>query len=226
METVYFYSPGSCSLAGIVALEWLAVPYKLCRAEGDARESAAFRKVNPQGKVPALLVDGRPLAEMSAILMHLAARRPEKGLLAPPGTPRYDEENFWFSYLGSGFHAAFYPWFRPQRYFADGTRLEDVKAAAKEQIRGQYALVEKALAEAPGGGPYLFGATSSIFDVYLYAMSRWGRRIFDLKAEFPRVSAHQGVVEGDPAVAFALAIEKADAGARSPSGVYQGHTSL
>ena len=34
MEPVLFYGvPGGCSLASIIALEWLGQPYKLCRIE-------------------------------------------------------------------------------------------------------------------------------------------------------------------------------------------------
>ncbi len=41
----------------------------------------AYPALNPEGKVPTLLVDGRPLTEVGAILFYLARRFPAAGLL-------------------------------------------------------------------------------------------------------------------------------------------------
>lgn len=56
---ILFYSPGTCALGAIVALEWVAHPYALCRVERAARATPEFRRINPQGKVPALRTRGR-----------------------------------------------------------------------------------------------------------------------------------------------------------------------
>jgi glutathione S-transferase len=37
----------------------------------------AYLALNPEGKVPTLLIDGRPLTEVAAILFYLAKRFPE-----------------------------------------------------------------------------------------------------------------------------------------------------
>jgi glutathione S-transferase len=56
-------------------------------------------------------------------------------------------------------------------------------------------------------------------------MARWGKRIFDLPSEFPAVHAHLARVEQDPAVQFAIAIEK-QLEASSPTGAFAGHVPL
>jgi len=48
--------------------------------------SDELKTVNPSGKIPAIVIDGRPLFESSAILAAIADLVPEKNLIAKPGT--------------------------------------------------------------------------------------------------------------------------------------------
>ena len=82
-------------LAGV---ELDGTPYRAARDRHAVREQADFaaRKenrapgflaINPEGKVPTLMIDGRPLTEVAAILFYLARRFPEAGL-CPRATSR------------------------------------------------------------------------------------------------------------------------------------------
>ena len=59
MEPVLFYGvPSGCSFGSIVALEWLGIPYKLCRIDMpecsvplEARQSIAGHKVGERGRL-------------------------------------------------------------------------------------------------------------------------------------------------------------------------------
>ncbi len=218
-EPVLFYSPGTCSLTIQVALDWLQRPHWLCRAEKPKRELAAFRAVNPHGKVPALrTADGRLLSENSAILLHLAAGTP---WIPEVGTAAHDELQVWLSYLGSGFHAAFYPWFNPQRYVDDPSLEPSAREAARGQIRKELAFVNEALR----GRTWLMTPEPGLLDPYLFAMSRWANRAVDLPEEFPEVHAHQERTRALPAVQRALAIE-ADPSELPPGGSALGHVGL
>src|SRR6266478_1295418 len=53
-------------------------PISLAKKE---TRTPAFLAINPEGKVPTLLIDGRALTEVAAILYYLAKRFPEAGLL-------------------------------------------------------------------------------------------------------------------------------------------------
>jgi glutathione S-transferase len=69
MLTLYF-TPGSSSMAPHIALHEIGVPFEsrpisLAKKENRA---ASFLAVNPEGKVPALLIDGRLLTEVAGIL--------------------------------------------------------------------------------------------------------------------------------------------------------------
>lgn len=216
---ILFFSPGSCSLTGIVVLDWVGRPFGLCRVDRATRGTAAFKRINPQGKVPALRTGGRNLAELHAILMHLGVGRDD--LIGREGTTERDDVNFWLSYFGSAFHVAFYPWFGPQRFARDESLHPAVKEAAVDRMHDAFAFVEAAIE----AGPYVLGDRKTVLDPYLYAMARWARPIFDVPALYPRVAAHMERMEAEPSVRFALAIERGES-AVAPTAEYVGEIPL
>src|ERR1700704_5423447 len=88
MLTLYF-APGSSSMAVHMALHEIGVPFEARPMSFKRRDMHApeFLALNPEGKVPVLLIDGRPLTEVAAILFYLAKRFPDAELL-----PRDDIE--------------------------------------------------------------------------------------------------------------------------------------
>ena len=78
MYTLY-YSPGTAALAVHLALIEIGAPHELREVDLEAGEqkSAAYRALNPNGVVPTLIVDGRPVAESAALLLLLGERHPE-----------------------------------------------------------------------------------------------------------------------------------------------------
>lgn len=221
MIPVYFYSPGACSLGGQVVLEWLQQPYFLCRVEREVRTSPAYLEINPRHKVPALKVGEQVIVENAAILTYLAERRPELNLVPAPGTPARIALLEWQSYLASGFHAAFTPYFAPGRYTTDPAHHEAIRQAALIQARDQYAFIDQALE----GKEYLLGAQKSVLDPYFYGLARWGKKVIDIPTDYPNVARHMARMEAEPAVQFAIATEKGQA-ATSPSEQYRGNLDL
>src|SRR5262245_11234415 len=76
MLTLYF-APGACSLAAHIVLEESGETYAARRVDFSKAEqrSEAYLRINPQGRVPALVLDnGEPLAENTAILPYLGKR--------------------------------------------------------------------------------------------------------------------------------------------------------
>ena len=107
MLTLYF-APGSSSMAVHIALYEIGAPFEgkpMSFKKNDMR-SPEYLALNPEGKVPTLVIDGRPLTEVAAILFYLARRYPEPGLL-----PRDDIEAdaralSWMSFAASTLHPA------------------------------------------------------------------------------------------------------------------------
>ncbi len=79
MLTLYL-SPGFSSMAPHIALHEIGVNFESRWISLAKREQYApeYRALNPEGKVPTLLVDGRPLTEVAAILYYLAKRFPKQ----------------------------------------------------------------------------------------------------------------------------------------------------
>lgn len=203
MDPVVFYTPGTCALACMAALEWRDEPYSVCLVTADERGSARYRAINPRAQVPSLRVDGRILVEVNAILAHVADRAPEARMLPPNGTSERDVANQWLAYLGSGFHPVFWPFYHPERYARDASAHDSVRGAAVDAIRRELRFVDAHLAE----NAFVLGATRSLLDVYLYAMARWGTDLLDLK-DFPHVYRHLKELGADPLVRHGLAIER------------------
>ena len=60
--------------------------------------SEELKKVNPMGKVPAVLINGEPLFEAAAICTYLADLVPEKGLISPSGSRERALHMQWVSF--------------------------------------------------------------------------------------------------------------------------------
>ena len=79
-----------------------AIPLSFTRGETRTPEYLAL---NPEGKVPTLMVDGRPLTEVAAILFYLARRFPA-ARLAPEGIEDEARVISWMSFAASTLHPA------------------------------------------------------------------------------------------------------------------------
>src|SRR5213075_2256234 len=73
MLTLYF-SPGASSMATHIALNEVGVLFELQHVplHRHANREPGYLGVNPEGKVPTLMIDGRPLTEVAATLWYLA----------------------------------------------------------------------------------------------------------------------------------------------------------
>ena len=68
---------------------------------GNAPEiigSEALKQVHPLGKLPAAVIDGKPLFESAAIATAIADMVPERGLIAPSGTWERALHDQWVSF--------------------------------------------------------------------------------------------------------------------------------
>jgi len=90
MAIVIHYAPQTRAIIALWALEEVGVPYEKVKLDFKAGEhkSEAFTKVNPNQKLPAMVVDGRPMFESTAMVIWLAERfGTEKKLWPEPNDP-------------------------------------------------------------------------------------------------------------------------------------------
>ena len=189
----YYYSPGACSLAGhIVALEGgLTLELEKVDLKSHVTETGAdFKKINPKGYVPALVLeDGSLLTENSAILPYLG----DKGGLMPDGLARNHAQE-WIGFINSEVHKSFAP------LFHGGSAEEKAKAA--EKIKSQLALAAKALT-----GDYLLGSKFTPPDAYLFVMLLWCEKLRIDLSDMSALGAFKARMKARPKVAKALAEE-------------------
>ena len=110
-----FYSPGSASMVIHQALLEIGAPHELKRVdfEAGAQRDPAYLKMNPQGVVPTLVIDGRPMVESAALLMMLADRHPDAKLAPVVGTAEREGWYQWTVFLSNSLAATYRYWFYP-----------------------------------------------------------------------------------------------------------------
>src|SRR4051812_1865487 len=98
----FYFAPGSSSMAVHIALHEIGVLFegRPLSFKNDLR-APAFLALNPEGKVPVLLIDGRPLTEVAAILFYLAKRFPDAELLPRDDIEAEAQALSWMSFLAS-----------------------------------------------------------------------------------------------------------------------------
>jgi glutathione S-transferase len=194
-----YYSPGACSLADHIALEWIGQPYEAIRVSRDERKTPAYLELNPAGAVPVLEQDGWVLTQNAAILNYLADIFPQAGL-GGDGTPRGRAEvNKWLAFANSDVHPAFHPMFGTTAYLEDAALIEKSKIAARTKLRG---LFERADAQL-SGRDWIAG-TRSIADPYLFVVTRWAKaQAVDLSG-LDNLERFFNTMQSDPGVQRAL----------------------
>lgn len=227
MEPVLIYGvPSGCSLASIIALEWLGQPYRLSRIEMlDHPWPPAYARFNPRMKTPALVTSNQhALTESLAILQHIGHRGIAQGIGFEQGTREFDRLAEMLSYLVTDFFSSFAPlWKLYETKGLSEQQQESMRSDAFEQVAKEFAIVESML----GDRAWLLGGqTPTVADAYLFAVSRWAdyHKVFDMRTAFPDVFGYLERLRKDPAVRFALSIEKGEAPETSAS--FKGHISV
>lgn len=167
-----YTSPGACSLADHIALQWIGKPFQAQVVSKDERKSPEYLKLNPAGAVPVLDDDGFVLTQNAAILNYLADKFPESKL-GGDGSPRSRADiNRWLAFLNADVHPAFHPLFGSTGYLQDDATIDKTKDAARKKLRGLFERADAQLA----GNDYLTGARS-IADPYLFVVTQWAKKM-------------------------------------------------
>ena len=194
-----YYSPGACSLADHIALEWIGQPYEAVRMSREDRKLPAYLDINPAGAVPALEQDGWVLTQNAAILNYLADTFPQAGL-GGDGTPKGRAEvNKWLAFANSDVHPAFHPMFGSTAYLEDAALIEKSKDVARTKLRRLFERADAQLA----GRDWIAG-TRSIADPYLFVVTRWAKTQGVDLSGLGNLERFFNLMQADPGVQRAL----------------------
>jgi glutathione S-transferase len=195
MYTLY-YSPGTASMVVHLALLEIGAPYQLKLVDIDRKQQFddEYLKLNPGGKVPTLLIDGRAVYESGALLIILAQRHPEARLIPPAGTPGHDAWLQWTVFLSNALMSTYRYWFYPQELGHEQSP-PDIRAAIQRKIEG---LWERIDAHLGAHGPYLLGEEFSGVDLMLTMLMRWSRNMPRPATEWPALKRQAELVRARP----------------------------
>ncbi|HUA53414.1 MAG TPA: glutathione S-transferase family protein [Candidatus Sulfotelmatobacter sp.] len=203
----FYYAPGTCALASHIALEEAGAKYDAVRLsfKDNQQRSPEYLKINPKGRVPALVTERGILTETPAILAYVAQTHPH-ARLAPLDDPfTFAKIQALNSYLCSTVHPAHAHRVRGSRWADDPAAIEELKRKAPQVVADCFELIEAEMFV----GPWAMGETYTIADPYLYTLCTWWEGdSFDPKRA-PKLAAHRHRMAERPAVQRALATEKA-----------------
>lgn len=175
-----YYSPGACSLAAHVALREWGVPFDLRRVtilKGE-HQTPEYLELNPRGRVPTLIVDGKPIRESSAILTWVGQ---QCGLYPKAGSLEAAQCAEWLGWLTSGVHISFAMIWRGERFAHDKALHPAIRQRGYDWVGEQFAEIEAALT----ASPFAVGGAYTVADVNLLPFYRWGGRIGLDMAAYP-----------------------------------------
>ena len=170
-------------MAPHATLAVIGVPYELVLVERDeqGRSTDAYLALNPFGRIPTLEDGDFVLTESAAICLHLAERFPDARLAPPAGTPERSDVYRWLIHFTNTLQPAFLRFFYPERYGTEG-----VGEAAEAELQEHFDRIEGHLA----GRDWVAGDERSVADIFLFMMTRWGRRLEPAAWERPNLRAH------------------------------------
>lgn len=182
----FYFSPGASSMAPHIALHEIGAPFDSRPISlGKDNRTPGYLALNPEGKVPLLLVDGVPLTEVAGILFYLAKRFPDAKLLPAGDVLAEAQAVSWMSFIASTIHPA---------------RRQGI-----EKSKEVFALAERKL----GGRPWVL-TDYSIADIHLFRLYwRFVNSVQPMPDLFPGLTAHYDRMMARPAVRKTCAIEAA-----------------
>lgn len=197
-ELVFYTNPRSRGCVARWMLEEVGAPYRAEALEfGGSMKGSQFRRINPMGKVPALVHGRNVVTECAAICAYLADAFPEAALAPAPGA-----------------RGAYYRWF----FFGAGplehavtNRALGVEVPEDKRVfvgYGGYDCTLDTLEAAVSAAPYLAGDRFSAVDVYTGSQIGWGLRFGTIEPR-PAFEEYWARVSDRPAYARAAALDEA-----------------
>ena len=199
MLTLY-YAPGTCALATHLALEFSGARYEAKRLDfrQQQQRTPEYLRVNPKGRVPALVTERGVLTETPALLQYIAQSYPQAGLAPLDDAFLLARGNEFNSFLCSTVHVNHAHKGRGYRWVdaEDAAALEAMKKKVPQTMAESFTLIEEGMLR----GPWVLGERFSTSDPYLYTLTRWldGDGV-DVN-RFPKVADHKRRMEARPQV--------------------------
>ena len=195
-----YYSAGACSLAAHIALEEAGLKYEAISAPTKTKllpDGSDYRKVNPLGYVPYLVLDdGQALRECAIICQYVADQAPARALIPPCGSMARYQLQMWMHFIATELHKGFSPLFNP-------AMPDEAKKISLARLQDRLKFVDGELA----GKTYLMGTDFTVADGYLFTVTNWAKPMAIDLSPYPNLLAWRERVAARPAVQAAMKAE-------------------
>jgi len=196
---ILFGDKGSGAFAAEAALAEAGArcDYREISLQRNEQRSPEFLAVNPAGKIPALqLPEGEVITETLAMLLTIAERYPEAGLLPPVGTAARARALRWLAFMASEIYPIVEIEDYPSRFVPEGAESDALRERSKERIRERLLILEHAAA-----GPWILVDGFSACDIYAAMFSRWSATHGWRDEHIPKLCAIMRGLAARPALA-------------------------
>jgi glutathione S-transferase len=197
-----YYKPGACSMASHIILNEIGTSFDLEKTDTEAGRTESgedFRKINPNGYVPALITDvGDIITENPAVLQYLADQAPDAKLAPPYGTLERTRLQEALNFVSSELHISFSPFF-------SGTQLDgEARRQAERGVERRVANIERNFAD---GRTYLLGDGFTVVDAYAFVVLNWASFVGLSLDAWPKTQAYVARVAARPSAVKAMTTE-------------------
>jgi glutathione S-transferase len=205
MLTLY-YVHGSCSLASHIALEEAGLTYEARKVDFGANEqrSEAYLRLNPKGRVPALVTPQGVITETPAILTYVAQSAPGANLAPFDDAFAFARLQSFCAYLCATVHVAHAHKMRGYRWATEDASFADMRRKVPDSMTACFDIIEDGMIE----GPWVMGEQYTIADPYLFTLAEWLEGDGVDVSRLPKVVAHRTRMAERPAVREVLRQER------------------
>jgi glutathione S-transferase len=194
MSIQLFYSPGTASMVVHQTLIELGFSHELSLIDMKNRDhkSEQYLKLNPNGQVPCLVIDGTAMFESAAMILLLADRAQK---LAPkPDSAARQPFLAWLFHLSNTIQPMFRNWFMPHD-LAGESHAEVIKGGARIKLEAEFDKLNRHLSD---HGPFVAGADFSVADLLAVMLARWSRNMPKPATEWPAIKSLVDFVRARP----------------------------
>ena len=179
-----------------IALHWKGVAFEYVAV--SALLAGEYRRINPQGLMPALELGGRIVAQSAAILELLEELYPDPALLPAAPLDRAAVRAF-AQLIAADLHPLNNN--RVRKYLAGplGRSGAEIDGWYRHWAATALASLEETLARSAAGGPFCFGARPTMADLHLVPQLYNCRRFACDLAPYPRLVAADAACRAVPA---------------------------
>ncbi len=197
-----YWASNSCAIATHMALQLAGAAFDTVRLDfsRSQQKTADYLRINPKGRVPALVTPHGILTETPALLQYICQFYPAARLAPLDNLFELARMNAFNSYMCSTVHVHHAHRVRGERWSDDPAVVQALKLKVVHNMGESFAYIERDYLN----GPWVLGEHFSVCDLYLFTVARWLEGDGVDVSRFPKVADHMRRVAQMPAVQSVL----------------------